>query len=95
MSQLSFLGLYQNDLWLFLVLEQKVFQPVIITLPDGTNFQATAVVSADRRYVRVTPVPFFSGVTRVSTFSFTGAGTDDVNDDGNDGGNNPGGNNPF
>lgn len=48
------------------------FQPVIITLPDGTNFQATAVVSADRRYVRVTSVPFFSGVSSVSNFSFSG-----------------------
>ena len=50
------------------------FQPVIITLPNGTNFQATATISADRRYVRVTPVPFFSGVSEVSSFSFVSGG---------------------
>ncbi|MGL4514953.1 MAG: hypothetical protein ACRCT8_17850 [Lacipirellulaceae bacterium] len=49
------------------------YQPVIITLPDGTNMSTTAVISADRRYVRVTPTPFFSGVSSVATFSFTGA----------------------
>ena len=31
---------------------------------------ATAVVSADRRYVRITPSPLFSGVTQVQTFNF-------------------------
>lgn len=50
------------------------FQPVIITLPNGTNFQATATISADRRYVRVTALPFFSGVSEVSSFSFVSGG---------------------
>jgi hypothetical protein len=50
------------------------YSPVIITLPEGTNFAATAVVSADRRYVRITCVPFFSQVSDVHTFSIdTGA----------------------
>jgi hypothetical protein len=49
------------------------YQPVIITLPDGTNFSTTAVISADRRYVRVSPSPVFSGVSSVATFSFTSA----------------------
>jgi hypothetical protein len=44
--------------------------PIITTLPAGTNFNATAVISADRRYVRVTPMPLFSGIGEVSTFSF-------------------------
>lgn len=44
------------------------YQPVIIVLPKGLNMSATAVVSADRRYVRVTCMPIFSGVTSVSTF---------------------------
>ncbi len=30
------------------------YQPIIITLPEGTNLMATGVVSADRRYVRIT-----------------------------------------
>ena len=45
------------------------YEPIIITLPEGTNFAATAVVSADRRYVRITCVPLFSAVTNVHTFS--------------------------
>jgi hypothetical protein len=35
---------------------------------------ATAVISADRRYVRITAVPFFSVIGEVQTFNFaTGA----------------------
>ena len=45
------------------------YQPVIITLPEGTNLSATAVVSADRRYVRVSCVPLFSGVSEVNVFN--------------------------
>src|SRR5690606_41443920 len=37
------------------------YQPVIITLPEGTNFAVTGVISADRRYVRITALPIFSG----------------------------------
>ncbi len=66
------------------------FQPVITTLPEGANMTATAVISADRRYVRITAIPFFSGVGDVSTFNFaTGAvgnglpGDDDDDDDNN------------
>ena len=51
------------------------YQPVITTLPEGTNMFATAVVSADRRYVRVTVTPLFSGVGQVTQFSFSGGGT--------------------
>ncbi|NDC64765.1 MAG: hypothetical protein EBZ59_12480, partial [Planctomycetia bacterium] len=38
------------------------YQPVITTLPEGVNMFARAVVSADRRYVRITSTPLFSGV---------------------------------
>jgi hypothetical protein len=49
------------------------YMPVIIILPSGTNMQVTqAVVSPDRRYVRVTPQPFISDITRVDTFTFNG-----------------------
>ena len=51
------------------------YSPVIITLPEGTNFAATAVVSADRRYVRITCVPFFSAVSQVHTFSIDSGAT--------------------
>jgi len=52
------------------------YQPVIIVLPEGANLMAIAVISADRRYVRVSPMPLFSGVAKVSTFNTTtGAGS--------------------
>ena len=52
------------------------YRPVIITLPEGANFSTTAVISADRKYVRVAPAPTFSLVTEVSTFNFvTGQGS--------------------
>ena len=35
------------------------YQPVIIWLPEGAMMGVTAVVSADRRYVRITPMPIF------------------------------------
>jgi hypothetical protein len=50
------------------------YQPIISTLPEGTNLSATAVVSADRRYVRVSVTPLFSGVGQVTTFNFAGGG---------------------
>ncbi|MCA9269201.1 MAG: hypothetical protein KDA41_12055, partial [Planctomycetales bacterium] len=56
------------------------FQPVISTLPEGTNMTATAVISADRRYVRVTAVPLFSVIGDVSTFNFSTGTTTDPND---------------
>ena len=46
------------------------YQPVIITLPEGANLMAMAVISADRRYVRVSPSPMFSGIAEVNTFNF-------------------------
>lgn len=52
------------------------FQPVIITLPEGANLIANAVISADRRYVRFSGAPFFSGIPEVNVFNMaTGANT--------------------
>ncbi len=51
------------------------FQPVIVTLPDGTQMLATAVVSADRRYVRITAGPSFTGIGNVTSFTFAGSST--------------------
>ncbi len=48
------------------------YQPVISTLPEGVNMFARAVVSADRRYVRVTAAPLFSGIGQVTQFNFSG-----------------------
>jgi tetratricopeptide (TPR) repeat protein len=51
------------------------YRPVITTLPQGSNMTATAVISADRRYVRVTPTPLFSVIGPVSTFNFSSGTT--------------------
>ena len=50
-------------------------QPIITILPEGTNLNVTAVVSEDRRFVRLQLVPFFSQVTDVNTFTFDGSVT--------------------
>ncbi|GIW93931.1 MAG: general secretion pathway protein GspD [Pirellulaceae bacterium] len=46
--------------------------PVITVLSEGTSLSVQAVVSQDRRFVRLTLVPVFSEVGEVSTFTFTG-----------------------
>lgn len=50
-------------------------QPVIVVLSEGTSLTVQAVVSSDRRFVRMTVVPFFSSIGDVSTFTFTGSTT--------------------
>jgi hypothetical protein len=51
------------------------YMPVIVVLPEGANMSATAVVSADRRYVRITCVPYFSAIAKVTTFSMDSGAT--------------------
>jgi hypothetical protein len=47
------------------------YQPIITTLPEGMwLYPITAVVSADRRYVRITASPNFSSIPAVNTFNF-------------------------
>ena len=50
-------------------------QPVIVVLSEGTFLTVQAVVSNDRRFVRLTVVPFFSHIGNVSTFTFSGSET--------------------
>jgi hypothetical protein len=45
--------------------------PVITWLPEGAHLGASAVVSPDRRYVRVQAMPFFSSVGPVDAFNFS------------------------
>jgi general secretion pathway protein D len=47
-------------------------QPVIVVLSEGTQLNVQAVVSSDRRFVRLTLVPFFSRIGPVHEFTFTG-----------------------
>jgi general secretion pathway protein D len=50
-------------------------QPVIVVLSEGTLLTVQAVVSDDRKYVRLTLVPFFSQIGEVDTFTFEGSET--------------------
>ena len=52
-------------------------QPVIVVLSEGTSLSVQAVVSSDRRFVRLTLVPFFSRIGDVETFTFNGKVTTD------------------
>ncbi len=46
------------------------YQPVVQVINEGVSLSALAVVSGDRRYVRLTLQPVFSNITDVFTFSF-------------------------
>jgi general secretion pathway protein D len=48
-------------------------QPVIVVLNEGTMMTIQAVVSDDRRYVRLTVVPFFTQIGAVDEFTFEGS----------------------
>ncbi len=62
------------------------YQPVITILPEGANWIPQAVISADRRYVRISGSPLFSGVSAVSTFNMaTGTNGSTSNGTGNSG----------
>jgi general secretion pathway protein D len=52
-------------------------QPVIVVLSEGTSLSVQAVVSNDRRFVRLNLVPFFSTIGDVQEFTFTGSTTTD------------------
>jgi len=60
----------QNPFVPFVIKGAVGYQPVITSLPKGAMMSTSAVISADRRYVRVSPFPFFSGVTEVNTFNY-------------------------
>ena len=64
-------------------------QPVIVVLNEGTMMTIQAVVSEDRRYVRMTIVPFFTQIGNVDTFTFEGSSSStsssSATDDNNDG----------
>ena len=46
--------------------------PIIVVLSEGTSLTVQAVVSNDRRFVRLTLVPFFSKIGDVEEFTFEG-----------------------
>ncbi len=46
------------------------YMPVVTWLPEGAALRASAVVSPDRRYVRINATPFFSSIGPVHTFNY-------------------------
>ena len=50
-------------------------QPIITLLPEGSFLNVQATVSADRRFIRMSLVPFFSQIDAVDTFTFDGSRT--------------------
>jgi len=50
-------------------------EPVIVVLNEGTFLTVQAVISNDRRFVRLTVVPFFSTIGDVTEFTFSGSST--------------------
>jgi hypothetical protein len=50
------------------------FTPQITVIPDGIFLTVTAVVSADRRYVRLTLGPSFNSIIDVQSFTFNSGG---------------------
>lgn len=53
-------------------------QPVITVLNEGTSLSVQAVVSSDRRFVRLTLVPSFTTIGDVETFRFAGSDSSDT-----------------
>ena len=66
---------WQQQQWLLqnrqTLIQQNGFRPIVTWLPTGTNFSARAVVSPDRRHVRMSLAPFFSSIPRVDTFNYS------------------------
>jgi general secretion pathway protein D len=52
-------------------------QPIVVVLSEGTSLSVQAVVSPDRRFVRLTMLPFFSSIGDVDTFTFNGRTSSD------------------
>ncbi len=48
------------------------FQPVVGLINEGVSLTASAVVSPDRRFVRISVAPFFNTLREIQTFSFQG-----------------------
>lgn len=53
-------------------------QPVILVLAEGTQLSVQAVVSNDRRFVRLTMLPMFTQIGNVDTFTFEGRTSSDT-----------------
>lgn len=70
---------------------QAGYQPVITILPEGISNTVFGIVSADRRYVRLSMAPIFSAINDVFTFSYLSSGGGNAGGGGGGGGANTGG----
>ncbi|MEZ6096714.1 MAG: hypothetical protein R3C03_21225 [Pirellulaceae bacterium] len=50
-------------------------QPIITIIPEGASLNVSATVSGDRRFVKLSLVPYFSEIVDVKTFTFEGSRT--------------------
>ncbi|MDD3470390.1 MAG: hypothetical protein PHE53_10515, partial [Thermoguttaceae bacterium] len=62
---------------------QSGYRPEITWVPEGASLSTNAVISADRRYVRVTPSPMFQQIKSVSTFNYSTGDTGSSNSSSN------------
>ena len=71
------------------------FQPIVAPFPDGISLTVSGVVSADRRYVRLSMSPFFSQIVDIQTFTNVNAGGAGIGGGGQGGGGFGGGGGGF
>jgi hypothetical protein len=65
---------------------QVGYEPVIMWIQEGAFMMVTAVISADRRYVRVAPMPNFQAIGEVNTFNTTTGDSESLGQGGQGGG---------
>ncbi len=69
-SAISGLGASRGGLLGFPFIQQAVgYMPVIQSFPSGAFLTTSGVISADRRYVRVSPSPMFMQIGQVTTYN--------------------------
>lgn len=71
------------------------FQPIVQPFPDGIMLMVSGVVSADRRYVRLSMSPNFSQIVDIQTFTNVNAGGAGIGGGGQGGGGFGGGGGGF
>jgi hypothetical protein len=62
------------------------YQPQITMIPEGAMLMARAIISADRRFVRISPSPNFMQIKKVDTFNFATGATNTTSQAGTQGG---------
>ncbi len=79
-GQLAFVSDYSSTPFVITVIPvvgdfAAAYQPVITVLNEGTSLNVQATISHDRRFVRLTVLPYFSTIGDVQEFTFSGSKT--------------------